>query len=219
MFNLVLCRQVLSDDLHSKNPFTATKFIVFERHLVELLSVCQACRKPCHVQQKGKCGTSADFHCHCFCRQKFCWPFSYRLPLRNLVLAAAAFFTACSPTRLINTFQHANIACFSIQTFNSLQAFYLVPSVSNVWKRCQECLFNALQGKDVKLAGDGRCNSPGYCAKYGSYMLMDAETSEVLHMELVRVVFFSLNFFFLTYCNRLQKMVQTSNFGVILLHC
>ena len=132
----ILCRQVLSDDLHTKNPFTERKFIVFESHLEELLSVCRACSKPYQVQKKGECGTSVEFHCHCFCGHKFCWcsqPFSHRLPLGNLVLAAAAFFTACSPTRLINTFQHANIACLnSIQTFNSLQAPYLVLSIGNV---------------------------------------------------------------------------------------
>ena len=97
------------------NPFTERRFTVFETQLLELLGICQVCSKPCNVQKKEECGTCVEFHCHCFCGNKFCWrswPFSYRLPLGNLVLAADAFFfTACSPTRLLNVFVHANVAC------------------------------------------------------------------------------------------------------------
>ena len=56
-------------------------------------------------------------------------------------------------------------------------------------QRCQGHLFMARWGKNIKLAGDGRCDSAGHCAKYGSYTLMDAETSEVLHTEFVQVRF------------------------------
>ena len=83
-----------------------------------------------HCAEEG--GMWNKFHCHCFCGNKFRWrsqPFSYRLPLENLVLAAAAFFTACSPTRLLNVFVHANIAYFRPQTFNNLQASCLVLSI------------------------------------------------------------------------------------------
>ena len=103
MFNLVLCRQVLSDDLHTMNPFTERKLIVFESHLVELASVCWSRSKPCHVQQKGECGTRVDFHCHCFCGHQFRWcaqPFSYRLSLGNLATLLALAYrpsTACKP--------------------------------------------------------------------------------------------------------------------------
>ena len=56
-------------------------------------------------------------------------------------------------------------------------------------QRCQGHLFMARWGKNIKLAGDGRCDSAGHCAKYGRYTLMDAETSEVLHTEFVQVRF------------------------------
>ena len=37
------------------------------------------------------------------------------------------------------------------------------------------------------LAGDGRCDSPGHCAKYGSYSLMEQRFDKVLRTELVQV--------------------------------
>ena len=114
-------------------------------------------------------------------------PYSFTIPLGNLVLAAASFFTACPPTRLLNTLQQSNIACFSEATYYKIQAAYLVVSVRSVWQQCQNRLLAARRGKAVKLAWDGRCDSPGHTDKYGSYTLMDAETSEVLHVELLQV--------------------------------
>ncbi|KAK7500041.1 hypothetical protein BaRGS_00008588 [Batillaria attramentaria] len=124
------------------------------------------------------------------CGYNFNWhspPYSLRLPLGNLVLAAAAFFTACTPTRLKTAMKQAKIACFSFWTYLNIQESYLLPAVHDVWSRMQERLFAARRGRAVKLAGGGRCDSPGHCAKYGSYTFMDAETSEVLHCELVQV--------------------------------
>ena len=169
---------------------------MFESKLEVLLSMCRVCSQPCQVLKKGECGTSVEFTSECqekSCGYKYTWhsqPYSFRLPLGNLVLAAAAFFTACSPTRLITACQQANIACFSTQTYNSLQSAYLLHAVRAVWARCQERLIAARVGKAIKMAGDGRCDSPGHCAKYGSYTLMDAETSEVIHLELVQVCSF-----------------------------
>ena len=45
----------------------------------------------------------------------------------------------------------------------------------------------ACQGNQVILGGDGRCDSPGYCAKYGSYSCMDMDTNKILDIQLVQV--------------------------------
>lgn len=110
---------------------------------------------------KGMEGTAVEYQCQCDeCGHHFTWnsqPYSKRLPLGNLVLAAAAFFTACSPTRLITLFKSANIAVFSATTYNSIQSSYLLPAVRNVWSRCQERLFaERPKEKLIKLSGDGR---------------------------------------------------------------
>lgn len=43
------------------------------------------------------------------------------------------------------------------------------------------------EGGDLVLAGDGRCDSPGFSAKFGSYSLMDLKHNVILHFELVQV--------------------------------
>lgn len=45
----------------------------------------------------------------------------------------------------------------------------------------------AAQAQRVKLAGDGRADSPGFSAKFGTYSLLDVEGNKILHFELVQV--------------------------------
>ncbi len=42
-------------------------------------------------------------------------------------------------------------------------------------------------GEPLSLGGDGRSDSPGHSAKYGSYTLTDLEHNAVLDVELVQV--------------------------------
>ena len=35
-----------------------------------------------------------------------------------------------------------------------------------------------LKGIDLDLGGDGRCDSPGHCAKYGKYTLMELSSKK-----------------------------------------
>ena len=44
-----------------------------------------------------------------------------------------------------------------------------------------------LAGETVKLIGDGRCDSPGHSAKYGTYTMMDASTGLIIDHEVVQV--------------------------------
>ncbi|KAJ8049969.1 hypothetical protein HOLleu_02957 [Holothuria leucospilota] len=64
---------------------------------------------------------------------------------------------------------------------------YLVPEVNSAWVKDQSLLISSLKGKSLSIVGDGRCDSPGYSAKYCSYTLMDIETEKVVDFELVQV--------------------------------
>ena len=51
----------------------------------------------------------------------------------------------------------------------------------------QEAVIEYLRGNKLHLSGDGRCDSPGYSAKYGTYSLMDSATDLILDYSLVQV--------------------------------
>ena len=46
-------------------------------------------------------------------------------------------------------------------------------------------MLNKLKDKQLILAGDGRCDSPGKCAKYCTYSLVDQGEDLIVHMEIV----------------------------------
>jgi hypothetical protein len=39
----------------------------------------------------------------------------------------------------------------------------------------------------LSLGGDGRCDSPGFSAKYGTYTLMELKHNAILDIQLVQV--------------------------------
>lgn len=51
----------------------------------------------------------------------------------------------------------------------------------------QTAILSALSDNPIGLAGDGRCDSPGYNAKYCSYTLMDMKTDLIVDQQLVQV--------------------------------
>ena len=84
---------------------------------------------------------------------------------------------------------HMRVACISDRTFFYHQNRYLEPSIVDVWGDEQSRLLTQCkaQGTSLSIGGDGRADSPGHSAKYGSYGVIDMNTNKVLHIELVQV--------------------------------
>ena len=43
-------------------------------------------------------------------------------------------------------------------------------------------------GVPLTIGGDGRADSPGHSAKYGSYGIIDLDTNEVIDIQLIQVI-------------------------------
>ena len=50
----------------------------------------------------------------------------------------------------------------------------------------QDAVLEFLRGNNLQLSGDGRCDSPGYSAKYCTYSLMDSATDLILDYKLIQ---------------------------------
>ena len=81
-----------------------------------------------------------------------------------------------------------NCATISKTAFFRHQKCFVQPAVSYVWRQNQSKIFSAIKSSKT-VGGDGRCDSPGYCAKYGVYTIMDLEQNQILDMQLVQVKF------------------------------
>ena len=60
--------------------------------------------------------------------------------------------------------------------FNDLQGDYMHPAVFTTYVRQQVGVVEYLRGSQLHMCGDGHCDSPGYSAKYATYLLMDSAT-------------------------------------------
>ena len=84
-----------------------------------------------------------------------------------------------------------NVATISTATFQKHQRYYLHPSVEHVWKHFQNKYVTDMvaTGKPLTLGGDGRADTPGHSAKYGSYGMLDLDLMLVVDIQLVQVSF------------------------------
>lgn len=82
-----------------------------------------------------------------------------------------------------------NVASISARTFYRHARSYVNPVIIQQWREHQQQLLNSLREKEdgLVLAGDGRCDSPGYSAKFGSYTLMEQQVNRVVDFQLVQV--------------------------------
>ena len=72
-------------------------------------------------------------------------------------------------------------SAFSESVFNDTQQKYLLTVVNEAWEAESRCQIDKLTGKEVvNLDGDGHCDSPGHCAKYDTYTLMNDDTGNVV---------------------------------------
>lgn len=59
--------------------------------------------------------------------------------------------------------------------------------ILQVWSQEHAALLDQAKNRPLKLAGDGRADSPGFSAKYGTYSVLDLDTNKIVHFELVQV--------------------------------
>ncbi|KAG1656416.1 hypothetical protein GQR58_023955 [Nymphon striatum] len=189
-----------SDDFNftSGSYVEEDKFIVFKSSLWELFATCPRCTEPCLVEEKTRIGTKVVIRQKCpdakcgFHRDWSSQP-SYthnqgRIPAGNLQLSGAILFTGASPIKILRVLKSMNIASISPSTFNNHQTKFLVPTVMHTWQKEQEKYFKKLREMDggLVLGCDGRADSPGHSAKYGSYTVLEERINKIIDQQLVQ---------------------------------
>ncbi|CAN7995733.1 unnamed protein product [Ixodes hexagonus] len=165
------------------------KFIVFESCLDVLLDACQTCAASIIHMDKSVQGCCLQVSTICknghvdnWCSQ----PIIKRKPVGNILMAASALLTGCCIKKTLRTLTGMGIACFTYRTFFTIQKAFLLPAIEKVWNKHQLELFTAAAGKQLTIAGDGRADSPGHSAKYGTYTMLDVDSNKVIHVETVQ---------------------------------
>ena len=69
------------------------------------------------------------------------------------------------------------VVAISDDAFFDHQRAYLQPSIERVWGHFQEVYITKMLAWDLRLTlgGDGRVDTPGHCAKFGTYTTLDLD--------------------------------------------
>jgi len=106
----------------------------------------------------------------------------------NILMSASILFSGASYTKTLRIFETMGISSISESTFKRHAREYLQPTIYKVWHDEQEELLRilgAMPGK-LEVGGDGRADSPGHSAKYGSYTAMELRINKIIDLQLVQ---------------------------------
>ena len=104
----------------------------------------------------------------------------------NILLSGAILYSGSLPRKFLGGLKSINLACISRETFFRHQRQFLHKVIQSTWILQRNRQFTEIQGTDVVIGGDGRCDSMGHSAKYGSYTAMNPETNKILNVEIVQ---------------------------------
>jgi len=109
------------------------------------------------------------------------------VPAGNILLSAAILFSGSLPSKTLQVLRI--YGCASIRH----QSSFLQPAICNVWNEHQAGLFKQLrrEKRPLIIGGDGRADSPGHSAKFGSYSLMELQKKVIIDIQLVQVSYLS----------------------------
>ena len=108
----------------------------------------------------------------------------------NIFFSAAILFTGNTFQRIQELMKIINVPFISHTTFNTLQKIYLFPAIHRVYTTNRQLIIDYVsEQEDLHLLGDGRCDSPGYNAKYGTYTIQGSTSGYILdfHVSHVRI--------------------------------
>lgn len=109
-----------------------------------------------------------------------------RFPAGNLLLSFATLCAGASINKVLLVFRHMGMLVYHEPAYYYHQRHLLVPSIVAFWKKYQNKLLEKLRNKEVVLAGDGRHDSMGHSAKYGTYSIFCCTIGLIIHIVLVQ---------------------------------
>lgn len=106
----------------------------------------------------------------------------------NLDIVSAITFAGIPVAKFIQFSWLMNLKFMHDATFYRIRNSYIAPVIRKHWKTNQDSVLQELkQCESVYLIGDGRHDSPGHNAKFGTYTLMDSVSGKVVESTVMSV--------------------------------
>ncbi len=114
-------------------------------------------------------------------------PLVGEMPAGNLLFSTAITLSGETFQRMSHFCRLINIRCISQSVHDRIQKEYVLGAIGEAWDQQQNSMYQSLGNSELKICGDGRCDSPGFSAKYCLYSHMDMGTNKLLNLTLVQV--------------------------------
>ena len=165
--------------------------LLFESMLDQLFINCKTCGSICEIE-KSNTGSMVSVKATCCYNHTFHWTSQLHLhnkPAGNILIPAAIVFTGGSYESIKQFSNALNLNFVNKDQFYGVQDKIVFPVINNAYEKQQKDVIETLKKKksSVDLCGDGRSDSPGHNAKYGTYSRMDEGTGHIIDFSLVQV--------------------------------
>ena len=99
----------------------------------------------------------------------------------SLLTAASILFSGGNFAKVAHFASVLKMNFISKSTFYRHQGNYLIPAIHDAWNAQQEEHWYDIHARGtLHVSRDGRCNSPGYRAKFCTYSVMDMDTDKII---------------------------------------
>jgi hypothetical protein len=181
------------DEINTENDSVHDLYVVFKNQLLDLFKVChnEGCGKFIIGSPKIRtCGFAMTITTECGEGHTYRWasqPMLGGTYAGNLLIPSALFLTGASYLTFNEACTSIDLATLTDRQCTTLQSIYMVPEVERMWQQHTESLLAAAGQTPLTVSGDARCDSPGHCATYGTYSILDTTSHLILAQETVRV--------------------------------
>ena len=183
-------RSTRHDHIYKSTSKPALAYIIFWSALESLLKYCLTCGAKANIVELCHKGSALIVDLVCIESHKNVWrsqPLNNWYHRGNIILVASVLFSSNTFAKIAKYFSLANIPWVSESRFYALQRNHFFGVANEAWVSEQNRLLaedSSTSGKN--LSGDGRCDSPGYNAKYLTYSMLDQATGKILAMSVTQ---------------------------------
>ena len=170
---------------------SSPKYIVFEETLLELFGHRLKCSDKVLEKEPLKKGSVLKVTTLCTNSHSKEWvsqPLVNRAAAGNVLLSVAILFTGNKFLHVSEIASTINLAFLSKSDYHKWQKKHLFPVINDLWQQEKAAvLTDLINSNSVTLLGDGRCDSPGFSAKYRTYTMMDKESEKIVNFKVCHV--------------------------------
>lgn len=178
------------DEAEDGDTDPSNKFYLVDRAQLDyLFHRCQTCGGINAEKKKRRVGSMLVISTICENGHKSKWQSQEtcgKQPMGNILIATAILLCGGLFSKFALFAEIAQILFIGRTTFFKIQQNILCPVINFVWHSHLQSFHDQIKGTALRLAGDARCDSPGYSATYGTYTLMN-ESGMIIDFQLVHV--------------------------------